>query len=90
MNGIYIAGMEMPKSYMDVRIYADGRVISKSIRSFGEEIATAIPVPPHGRLVDSDALVRSCKDEKGIYFGRDAAIIGEAVESAPTIIPASE
>lgn len=40
---ILIKGMEMPKSYEDIRIYADGRVVSKSLYKYGEEIATAVP-----------------------------------------------
>lgn len=49
-----------------------------------------VPVPPHGRLIDADALISGCKDEKGSYYGHDSAVIGEAVESAPTVIEAEE
>lgn len=45
-------------------------------------------VPAHGRLIDADALISRCKDEKGGYYGHESAIIGEAVESAPTVIEA--
>lgn len=43
----------------------------------------------HGDLIDRDALISQCKDEKGCYYGHDSAVIGEAVESAPTVIPAN-
>ena len=56
--GVYIKDMEMPKSFRDIRIYADGRIVSKSLHTYGEEIATAIPVPPHGRLIDADARMK--------------------------------
>lgn len=41
--GVYIKGMEMPKSYKDIRIYADGRVVSRSLHMYGEQIAIATP-----------------------------------------------
>ena len=44
----------------------------------------------HGDLIDRDELISRCKDEKGCYYGHDCAVIGEAVESAPTVIPAKE
>lgn len=47
-----------------------------------------LEVPAHGRLIDADALISGCKDEKGSYYGHESAIIGEAVESAPTVIEA--
>lgn len=47
-------------------------------------------VPVHGRLIDADALISQCQDEKGSYYGHESAIIGEAVESAPTVIEAEE
>ena len=87
---VYIKGMEMPKGFADVRIYADGRVISRALLSFGEEIATAVPVPPHGRLIDAVALILTLKDEKGSYFGYESAVVGEHVDFAPVVIPASE
>ena len=58
--GVYIKGMEMPKegSWRSIRIYPDG-TIGRPI-GFGDyalvEGAKAVPVPPHGRLIDADAL----------------------------------
>lgn len=56
--GIYIKGMEMPqKKYGYVLvIYPDGKVYCQD----GEEY-TAFPVPPHGRLIDADALIEDLK-----------------------------
>jgi hypothetical protein len=80
MADILIKGMEMPKGFTDVRIYADGRVISRTLLSFGEEIATAVPVPDHGRLIDADALIRD--------WPTGLVKTADVINNAPTIIPA--
>ena len=54
------------------------------------EIPLYVMGAPHGRLIDADALISRCKDEKGSYYGHESAIIGEAVESAPTVIEAED
>lgn len=100
---ILIKGMEMPKSYKDIRIYADGRIVSKSLHAYGEEIAAAIPVPPHGDLIDRDALSKSlnrlcdrvCQYSKAQRkFMCSACPLGDAFtvveDDAPIVIPASE
>ena len=53
-----------------------------------------VPVPPHGRLIDADALKRSIYDyadaigiSNMFYFDE---VIQSAFENAPTIIPAEE
>lgn len=63
MSGIYISGMEMPKR---------GHTVTLTIMGGGEAVVQyydckpqltvpilykAIPVPPHGRLIDADALI---------------------------------
>jgi hypothetical protein len=91
--GLYIQGMEMPKDgehYLWLAIHADGMVEYNENKGLGWQTTTAVPVPPHGRLIDADALVSRCKDEKGGYYGYQSAILGEGVESAPTIIEAEE
>ena len=60
--GVYITGMEMPKSdsggCMDIRIYPDGAVyVIDGSRQVPQRFK-AVPVPPHGRLIDADALER--------------------------------
>ena len=86
--GVYI-DMEMSKSYKDIRIYADGRVVSKSLHTYGEEIATAVSVPePHGDLIDRKALMEG----EGRYFISicKEGIDVEEILRANAIIPASE
>ena len=42
-----------------------------------------VPVPPHGRLIDADALAAQCDDPYWCVWLSD-------IEDAPTIIPAEE
>lgn len=47
-----------------------------------------VPVPPHGRLIDADALIEQCHGHNS-----QRTIFGEVeylVDNAPTIIPAEE
>ena len=78
--GIYLPNMEMPnkKNGAVLIIYPDGRCVFEN----GEEYK-AVPVPPHGRLIDADALVW----DNGI---KEIPEYYEVVCNAPTIIPASE
>lgn len=97
--GVYIKGMEMPKegSWRSIRIYPDG-TIGRPI-GFGDyalvEGAKAVPVPPHGRLIDADALFRKVKTECNPYgkptieFESGKKVL-EMIENAPTIIEAEE
>ena len=64
--GIYLPNMEMPtKGYRLILIHADGTAQSTD----GE--MTAVPVPPHGRLIDADALTETTDgiwDCNDLYF----------------------
>lgn len=94
--GVYINGMEMPtKGYRLILIHADGTVQSTD----GE--TTAIPVPPHGRLIDADALLMRINYEvmeaymDGVCYGVHPSqeyldLLGEIIDDAPTIIPATK
>lgn len=87
MSGIYIPEAKIPDGdYVRVlMLHKDGTCID----GIGN-IFKAIPVPDHGRLVDGDKIVEECKDKEGRYVSQFAAAVGETVESAPTIIPASK
>lgn len=52
---ILIRGVEMPKEeeLLCIRIYPNGKV-SIDMDLACKQIATAVPVPPHGRLIDAD------------------------------------
>lgn len=85
MSGIYIEGMEMPQDgeLLCINIYPDGKVcINLNLKC--NRIATAIPVPDHGRLVDADRLGFAMMDAENA----DQALA--MVDDAPTIIPADK
>ena len=92
---ILIEGMEMPKRGMVVNIYADGRV-TNHFDEFGKVIGKAVPVPPHGRCVDADAVIdlvmQYCPDDDGVCSkaGADLRELLDEIEDLPTVIPASE
>lgn len=96
--GVYI-NMEMPKGIEDVRIYADGRVTSLALLTFGEEIATAVPVPPHGRLGDLDELEKSFREDADAEWNRFSSPVNWAdafddvanmIAETPTVLEAEE
>jgi hypothetical protein len=96
--GVYI-DIEMPKGELGaipIMIYANGAV--EHFFSH-EKYGKAIEVPePHGRLIDADALDVVLENEAE-SFGYDVyscgitdalALARSCIETAPTIIPASE
>lgn len=107
---ILIKGIEMPQEgFVEVLIRDDGTVqqTGQSYRIDGTDYYTpyvgempvmyeAVPVPPHGRLVDAryirDAIIQKWTDKAGdshMYkCGMEDAY--EVIRNAPTIIPASE
>ena len=91
---ILIKGMEMPKDgcHHMICIYADGTV------STGGRVYMAVPVPPHGRLIDADAFFKdicnSIENMTKLGVGVDAdflwAKLNDALDNAPTVIPADK
>lgn len=100
---ILIEGMKMPKDgFITITVTSDGRVVGNSKKENGkfeyldnEDIAKAVPVPPHGRLIDADVL-KSHKISTEEWFGCQCSTITvdvvfkTDVENAPTIITAEE
>ena len=90
---ILIKGMEMPEedNWRSIRIYPDG-TIGRPI-GFGDyalvEGAKAIPVPPHGRLIDADA-IRADIDEKRPGRSYEDAWALTVLDSATTVLEAEE
>ena len=86
---VLIKGMEMPLpgTFNIIYIYSDGQV---HMPSWGKGMTPtngvkAIPIPPHGRLIDADAL-------GSFPYNMDFCDGGEAdewIQNAPTVIPAS-
>lgn len=79
---ILITGMKMPKegSWATVRIYPDGTCAVPNWQGDCTFIqgAQAVPVPPHGRLIDADAFIaeqrhlycENCERRKGMKNGK--------------------
>ena len=89
---VLIKGIEMPdmaQAYTGLIIGWDGKVypfIPPQGHKLRESVATAVPVPPHGRLIDADAFLQDLLfPSKEFEHG-----MRELVGDAPTVIPASE
>lgn len=83
---ILIKGMEMPtkKHGAVLIIYPSGKCAFEDGKTY-----QAVPVPPHGRLIDADALI-----DAGWQLSRDNIFTGKyeiaLLSSVPTIIEAEE
>ena len=108
--GIYIKGMEMPKSCsvcpmlegdrMDGLCHAASKWLDDDehwtwyVYPEGDMDDSKpcncplVPVPPHGRLIDADALMKG-EGRYIISFGKEGIDVAE-INRAPTIIPAEE
>ena len=83
MSGIYIPNMEMPTSCAKCPCSNDEtrycHAANKYIPMFGKpQFCPLVPVPPHGRLIDADALIKA----KSVNY---IAILMD-IADAPTII----
>ena len=86
--GIYIKGVEMPgliHGPITIRIYPTGKCINMHSLWPRDPIpgVNAVPVPPHGRLIDIDAI------PKAAWRGTKEDLIDELILT-PTIIEAEE
>lgn len=94
--GVYIEGIEMPKEDEEIiiRIDSSGTVMTEYALPISG--TKAVPVPPHGRLVDADAARKTIKpwspeDERsGCTFDTVKKLMYTMLDRAPTIIPAEE
>ena len=110
--GVYIKGLEMPKScyYCPFTVLKNGRraycpfchaEYSNPSNEPDGRLANCplIPIPPHGRLIDADALTKMCQEMQRIEWNNKAYPYSWAyayesfeggIDNAPTIIPAEE
>jgi hypothetical protein len=100
--GVYIKGMETPKSCRDCRfccgqantdygVCAWCDVDGKARDAYTMQDCPLVPVPPHGRLIDAYALVDTLmKLADNEYTPKVFASWMSYEENAPTIIPAEE
>ena len=87
---ILIKGIDMPKDgeLLCIVVNPDGKVyIDLDLEC--KQVATAVPVPPHGRLIDADAFIRNIAKLERVDPITAAGIIA-FVNAALTIIPAEE
>ena len=93
---ILIKGIEMPQSCWDCyfqdcgncRLNADKVVDKCIIEDRRDEDCPLVPVPPHGDLIDRDAL--PWEKQSLMAADEDWALPCVLIEDAPTIIPAEE
>ena len=92
--GVYIKGMEIPKSCGECLDIGWHYVFDCRLDDAeeGERLPNCplVPVPPHGRLIDADALMKhkgNCYDADGHLL---YAVGTGSIMCAPTIIPAEE
>ena len=92
---VLIKGMEMPTSCDDCRLnngiscyavleYMEDDVVGRT--DDRPDWCHLVPVPPHGRLIDADALEDFIRKD----WDKNDHWIAEVVYSRPTIIPAEE
>lgn len=86
--GIYLPNMEMPKGLEMLVVFSDGTVHKclPGMREYVEK-GTAVPVPPHGRTICADALMREMHNVI-LEDGEDRRTFYSVIERQPTIIPA--
>ena len=89
MSDILIKGMEMPKDGEKVYMitFSDGKACA-SYKPF--EWHEVVPVPPHGRCIDADALLKKCEFVCTDDDEDTRAVRYSIIEDAPTIIPAED
>lgn len=87
---IIITGLEMPteRESFNLTIKYNGTVLDTET---GIQVAEAHELPPHGRLIDADALTKSDRMVgKIMMYGGEYVYTQAEIDRAPTIIPASE
>lgn len=98
MSGIYIPGMEMPKSCWDCGAlheedycYAGNMSIDRGHSKDRSKYCPLVEVPDHGRLIDADTLKEKYPhDEDWNYPVNTNSFVVETINNAPTIIPADK
>ena len=87
---VLIEGMEMPKEGTIIAIYKLNEKFYACVH--GTELCPLVPVPPHGRLIDADALMHDTDSfvHKTMLFGGQYVYSEDVIKNAPTIVEAEE
>lgn len=102
--GVYIKGMEMPTSCRDCHFEDpyDGYNCRINEKSYNWGIdgrpsdCPLVPAPPHGRLIDADAVYKRLQKQAMSVWGdgnpryQIVLDVMDAIRFAPTIIPADK
>ena len=101
--GVYIKGMEMPKSCYSCPLrkrngidivcpVAQERfsVADVNILFYRLNSCPLVPVPPHGDLIDRDAILKKCEFVCTDNDEDIRAVRYSIIENAPTVIPENE
>lgn len=84
--GVYI-NMEMSTTPVLFCIHPDGKVFADIDGGWREY--KAVPVPPHGRLIEAEPIMKFITDGLNSgEFGYDQTKVLTEIQYAPTIIPA--
>lgn len=83
---IYIKGMEMPKQGTIIMILPDGTVQDMFFKT---KLGEALPVPPHGDLIDRTELIKH-DNQHYEYLSDEFYVTVRDIERASTIIPADK
>ena len=85
--GVYI-NMEMPTDGGVILVY---KIRGKffAARAGKDELFPLVPVPPHGRLIDADAMKKKWTHKDLDLFSQGWCWLQD-LNKAPTVIPASE
>ena len=99
---VLVKGMEMPinadMAPTDVRVYPNGYAIVFKDNGRMEQYTQAVPVPPHGRLIDADFLGKILKTRAENEWNQNISPISwsyayecliDILDIMPTIIPDS-
>ena len=83
---VLVKGMEMPKN-CGICGFKDGCEFSMPLteRPFD---CPLVPVPPHGRLIDADALEYHADNVRDPMGRTEKTVMWEKIKAAPTIIEA--
>ena len=90
---VIVYGMEMPEHCGYCRFRYDGICHALQKTQYSMEECPLVPVPPHGDLIERDALIKELTlDDEDDNSGATLlmAIFLEVLKAAPTVIPAEE
>lgn len=101
MADLLIKGMDMPPMpetfkqaervpYIDVRIFADGTAVTSTGESPYYTQYSAVPVPPHGRLVDWDEVEKCIEETADCDIKQYALFLVSWAAEKRVVIEASE